>query len=289
MTYIASGFRKAIVAAPDCLLMEADFSAIEAVLTGYFMGDEEYMRLARLGIHTYLTSHLVGKPVDLNSNDLFVRDELRRIKAEHKVEYARAKRVVHGTNYGLTPIGMVNNYPEFFTRATATTIQNLYFSLCPRLKPWQDQVRLRAHKQGFLGGNDHPFKYKHYFWDVFTWNSKTKSYSFGSDANKVVAYYPQSTAAGVIYEASLRLMEDANFAALFFGKTPIRALIHDSILCELPKNRAIDAYKALEREMTKPVKELGGLSFGIAVKVGENWGEMLEFSHQSLDKLCYSS
>jgi DNA polymerase I-like protein with 3'-5' exonuclease and polymerase domains len=281
MSYVASGFRKCIVAAPDCLLVEADFSAIEAVLTGYFMDDPNYMRLARIGIHTYLTSHLVGKPVDFRQPDLFVLEELAKIKDACKTEYARAKRVVHGTNYGLTPIGMVNNYPEFFTRSSASKIQNLYYDLCPKLKPWQDQVRLRAHKQGFLGGSDHPFRYKHYFWDVFTWNSKTKSYSLGSDANKVVAFYPQSTAAGVIYEASLRLVEDAKFATLFYGKTPIRALIHDSILCEVPENRLEDAYNALHREMTKPVPQLGGLSFGVAVKVGKNWGEMKEFKPAS--------
>lgn len=283
---LAAGFRACLVAEEGHVLIEADFSGIEAIQTGWFAGDPDYIRLAKLGVHAYLTSHLVKKPADLKWSDEDLGRHFKEIKKKFDPEYNKAKRVVHGTNYGLTARGMVNNYPELFTLAAAEKLQRLYLDLCPKLGAFQKHVRDFAHKHHYLGGSDHPFRYKHWFWRVYAYNAKSGNWSFGEDANKVVAYLPQSTAAGVIKDAALRLMDPDSpwyIGDLFGGRTPIRALVHDSILIEVPKKKQEFAVQALVEEMIKEIKcqpcspewGLGSyLSIPVAVKAGPDWLNM---------------
>src|SRR4051794_24681060 len=60
-------FVKQMFVAPEGFTFwERDFSAIEAVLVGYFAGDPAYIRFAKLGVHDYLASHMLGRPADLS-------------------------------------------------------------------------------------------------------------------------------------------------------------------------------------------------------------------------------
>lgn len=271
---LAAGFRSCLVPASGNVFVEADFSAIEAVETGWFAGDHDYIRLAKLGVHAYLTSHYVKKPADLRWSDEDLGKHFNWIKEKYDPEYNVCKRVVHGVSYGLTVIGLVNNYPELFTRTSADKIRSLFLSLCPKLGEFQSRVVNFANRHHYLGGQDHPFGYKHWFWNI------------KEDAKRAIAYYPQSTAAGVIKEAALRLMDPdgGNYIGeLFNGRTPIRALVHDSILLEVPVQKRDFAIQCLVNEMTKPIMQqplpvewkMGShLSIGVAVKSGFDWLKM---------------
>lgn len=269
---------------PDCLLVEADFSAIEAVQVGWFSGDPDYIRLAKLGVHAYLASHIIKKPAKLTWSDADLGAYFKELKGQHKEAYKQAKQTVHLTNYVGTPRKMVELFPETFPRLRdAEALQELYFHLCPKLKPWQESVMQRAAKQNFVGGGDHPFHYKHWFWEVYTY--RNKKWSLGPDARRAVAFYPQSTAAGIIKEAALRLTKPGPFyiGDLWKGKTPIRALVHDSILFELPKEKLDYAVDKVVKSMMLPIIaqpnpvewNLGShLTIGVEVKAGENWQDM---------------
>lgn len=290
----AAGFRQCIVASPGCELVEADAAAVEAVFWGYKMKDPDYIRLAQLGVHDYLTSHMVGKPADMSWPNERLAEYFQWIKANYKKERVLCKTIVHASNFGQSPYGMVKNAPDKFTLKSATELQQLYFKVCTKVKQTQDDLRVQAHKQGYLGLDDHPWKYRHWFWDVFSWDSRRGAWSNGSDSKRVVAYYPQSTNAGFLKEVSLRVAERAN--TFYFGRTPIRALIHDSILCEVETNRRDELVKILAEEMTRPIKQLPCpkewnmgpyLKIGVEVKVGSNWQDMtkvvLEASGTSAD------
>jgi uracil-DNA glycosylase family 4 len=275
---LAAGFRRCLVASEGHLLVEADFGGIEAVETGWYADDQDYMRLARMGVHAYLCSHLVSQPADLSWSDEDLAGYLADIKKGFPGKYAVAKKGVHRTNYGSTPYGMQADNPEIFeTVRDAEEIQQLYYSICPKLFAFHEAVRNRAHKQHYLGGQDHPFKYKHWFWNVYVFNSKTKKYSLGEDGKRCVAFYPQSTAAGVLYESCLRLLDrdNVNYIGDFCeGRTPIRALIHDSILAEVPRAKLGGYVDRVRREMTKPIKQQGGLVIDVEIKAGERWSDM---------------
>lgn len=275
----ASEIRRAIVAAPGCVLVEADFAAIEAVVTGWYAGDKDYMRLARMGIHSYLVSHKLERPADLTWDDETLASHLAQIKRDYHDSslYKALKKTVHLTNYGGTPYQMVKTSPHLFPNLkVAEELQNFYFELCPKLKAWQTSVRARADKEGFLGGADHPYHFKHWFWEVTTWDPVKKQVVAGSDWNRVVAFYPQSTTAGMCFDAALALSDPESplyVGDYFYGETPIRLLPYDAIVSEVPEEK-LEAYvDNLKKAMRLPLPDLG---VGHDIKVGKNWAEMEE-------------
>jgi len=307
-------FRRCVIAAPGCKLIDADYEAIEAVETGWCMGDPTYMRLALLGVHDYVTSHKVGAPASLSWSDSDLRAYFAEIKAKHKRVRGQCKRVVHETNYGATPRGMQANDPDIFpTIGSAQELQEMYFSLCPKLRPWQTSVKELAARQGYLGGRvgtppgAHPFGYLHWYWNVKHYAKVTAaekqsldhrglpviqigrdwySVGWGDDAKRACSFFPQSIAAGVLYEAMLELFADPEHPSyigdLYYGETPLRAQVHDSLLLEVPDALVERAVAALSVAMRRPIEEqpcpeewgLGShLKLGVSIKVGRNWCE----------------
>jgi hypothetical protein len=69
----------------------------------------------------------------------------------------------------------------------------------------------------------------------------------------------------------------------YHGQTPIRALIHDEILAEVPIPKLDEYYSRLDMAMTHPVKcqplpknwDMGEYMIHRAeIKVGDNWADM---------------
>lgn len=283
----AAGFRECVEAEEGCELIEADAAAVEAVFAGYCMKDPNYIRLAQLGVHDYLTSHMVGKPASLEWPNERLGEYFKWIKSTYKKERHLAKKTVHAVNFLQSPYGMAKTSPEIFTLALATELRNLYLRICPKLGPWQKELQLAAHKQGYVGLDDtpgapgmSPWKYRHWFWNVYAWNPKKQAHDLGKDAKRVVAWQPQHMNAGFQKEVALRV--EPRVRTLFHGRTPLRGLIHDSILCEVEEQHRGRLVKVLYEEMTRPIKELPCpkewglgefLSIGCSVKVGKNWAE----------------
>jgi uracil-DNA glycosylase family 4 len=241
---LADGFRRCVVAPSSSRLLEIDFSGVEAVLVGWFARDPSYIRLAKLGVHSGLASHILGDPYDpgqLATDPEAVRAFLKTVKqralqkAVGKASlYDASKRVVHGVAYCLTPNGMVRNYPELFqTVAAAQKYHDIYLAMAPSIPRWQKQVQQFAYDHGYLGGPGeppfgHPFGYKHWFFalsklrplssravprreaagEPVVWiHGKPYAPELGEDAKRGVAFYPQSTGSGLLKEAMLRLFD----------------------------------------------------------------------------------
>lgn len=287
----AKRFRKLVKAAPGCELMEADYAGIEAVLVGWFAADPAYIRKAHLGVHAWLTSIVIGKPPKSGWSDEEEGAYYQALKVKEKLLYEACKRCVHGSSYGLTPYGMVENYPTVFrTQKEAKEIQDTFFRAAPRVRQWQLRVQALAHKQGFLGGpGQHPFSYKHWFWAVKEPRRGSHGDWFekeGPDAKRAIAYFPQSTARGVLTEAMLRLYDPAGenyIGDAFYGETPLRAVIHDSNLNEYPVEQRERVWNAVYTEMTKPILQLpcpaewnlgNFLTVGVEMKAGPTWADM---------------
>ncbi len=305
---LGTEFRKCIIAGPGCTLLEIDFSGIEAVLVGWFAHDPDYIRLAKLSVHAYLCSYLVDKPADLKWSDEHLAGYLKEIKKENKLNYEISKRVIHGSAYGLTPYGLTKTYPDLFkTKKDAEEVQELFFTVAPRVREWQDNVVALAHKQNYLGGEDHPYHYKHWFWDVLKYtpitasamryrnknkkdyiliNERPYSINRSTDANRAIAFFPQSTAGGIIKEAMLKLFipgQPNYVGSSYFGKTPLRMPIHDSLVLEVMNNRVNTVLEKVKYAMTEPLEHLPcdptwnigtHLAIGVAVQAGKDWGNM---------------
>lgn len=329
---LAAGFRKCLVPSPGCRLLEADYSAIETVETGYYCGDPDLVRLAKLGIHAGLASHVLGRPYNPQWSDADLGRYFQEIKGsqdqEIQVAYDRSKRFIHAFSYGLTIHGMVLQFPEIFpTIKVAEKYADIFRSMAPEVPKFQKSVREFAFKNHYLGGTGlHPFGYKHWFWSVFTYKKVTKGQYYailskfkgredeapvavindhyfkvglGDDGKRCVAFLPQSTAAGVLKEAILRLFDPDSPAFIgdaYYGRTPLRAPIHDSLLLEVPDRQWDRVCEHVFREMQRPIVQqpltgrlatLGEyLSVGVAAKQSaDSWGEMTKVKVPGFEEL----
>ena len=333
---LAAGFRKCIVAIGGCKLLEVDFSAIEAVETGWGARDPFLMRLGRLGIHSYLIAQRLRDAPDLNASDAEIRAHLKAIKKKSsELLYDQIKHTVYAVLYGSTAAGLYHTWPDLYpSMSAAEELVRFMFQHLPSVKTFQDVVLDTAAGQHYLGGAQpyafsapspgirggvvgHPFQYRHWFWSVYTYKRLTRAQELrlqakynrfageqppiiyindqpfkvarGTDANRAIAFYPQSIAAGVLKEAGLRLFADPTSTSyigdVYFGKTPLRAPIHDSLLLEVPFRKWDYTLERVALEMQRPVAEQPNLpawgygthlQIGIAAKSGANWQETEE-------------
>lgn len=351
---LAAGFRRCIVADPavpawaapaerapgvmkGARLLEVDFSAIEGTQTGWCGRDPHLMRIARLGIHSYLIAQRMKDAPDLRAPDVEIAAHLKAIKKKAgALLYDQIKHTVYGVLYGQTPIGLQYTWPHLYpTQKSAQEMVDFMFAHFPSVKVFQQTVMDTAARQHFLGGPDaytftppalgvaggvvgHPYQYKHWFWSIYTYkrltrvqelrllalaqkagqaapityiNSQPFRLGRGSDANRAIALYPQSIAAGNLKEVELRLFADHDSPSYigdaYFGRTPLRAPIHDSLLLEVPFRTWDRVAEKVGLEMQRPILEqplpaawgLGThLTIGVAAKAGENWADTEDLS-----------
>jgi hypothetical protein len=311
-------------------ILELDFSGIEAVLLGWFMRSPSYIRLGKLGFHAYVASHVLKHPADLRWPDAELAAYFKGIKKAEdtptQTAYNQAKRVVHGKGYGMTVHGVLRNNPKLFRNLReAEAIDRVYTDVAPEVPEFHTTVRHAAHEQHYLGGAGayqylpqekkvlgHPYQYQHWFWSVVAYERLTETarlwrvkrhmpvieiapgqwygVTLGEDAKRAIAFYPQSTARGVLTEACEPLFDPEHPLAdqcyigdVYYGQTPLRAPIHDSLLMEVP-TRYVDyvlerAGYAMQRPMTAlscpPEWGMGeALTIGVDGKIGPDWGSM---------------
>jgi uracil-DNA glycosylase family 4 len=331
---LAAGFRRCVVAEPGCKLIEIDFSAIEAVQTGWCARDPKLMRLAKLGIHSYLIALRMNDAPDLSAADADIRKHLDMIKEKAgTLLYDQVKHTVYGVFYGQTPYGLAATWPDLYPSVKlAESHVAFMFDQLPSVRVFQQAVLDTASRDHVLGGSapysfspgsgpspritGHPFKYRHWFWSIYTYkrltlaqyykiNSKAQlsgkpspcteingqhfRIAHGPDANRAIAFYPQSIASGDLKEALLRLLLDRDnpnyIGDAYYGHTPLRAPIHDSGLFEVPDRQVDRVYEAIVTEMQAPILQQPNLpewgmgdylSIGVAGKIGDDWQDMVK-------------
>ena len=247
---LADKFRACLVASPGNVLLRRDYSGIEAVLTGYFANDPDYMRLAGMGIHAYALSMHRGQRISLDDPEIAAK--LLAIKQDPSLhaQYKKIKTCIHGINYGLGPDQMFEANPGMFaSKGEARKLKKFIFNLFPKIEKYQESVVHEARTTALIVN---PFAYVRWLWDVP-----------GQDGPKAIAQRPQSTAAAIIKEAMIRL--DA---------TPVGAYmiwqIHDELVLDVPE-QMIEIVDAVLREvMESPIPQLGGLVIGTERKIGRS-------------------
>lgn len=253
--------RKQIIPREGNVFVQADSSAIEAVMVGWFMGDPGYIELARKGVHDFLTCHELKIPFTKEAMDAFKLKD----PTLYKVTRDRCKAVVHGTNYGMGANLMVETNPEVFpTKSVAEEMQQKLFDAVPGLKRWQHEVRVRAHKETYL---ENPWKARHYFYDVF--QRINGELRLGGDAKRCIAFLPQSSA-GCFMKENLVLLSKTWLEPFM----PAHVSVHDSLCVDVPRELKDRAVETLVEILTRPIPEMGGLQIGAEVEIGENWAEM---------------
>mgnify|MGYP001610632982 CR=1 FL=1 len=289
---LQSIIRNLIIASPGKIFLARDYSGIEAVLVGYFACDPSYIRLAQIDVHSYYTAYALNQ-LDgrVNSADLpqvswpdeKLIPHLAAIKKEFKQDRNELyKHLVHGANFMQGAKGAQEKiFKETgieFQLKKVSTVMGIYFELFPLIKRWHHDLLLQAEKEGFLRN---PFGYIHRFNKVFSYKKEFGEWKKepGDDANKVIAFLPQSTAAGIIKEAILRLY----FNRFEEAGQYLRLQVHDELLSEVPETLVEVVDVVMKEEMEKPIPELAlPRSYGMGemltilteAKRGYRWGSM---------------
>lgn len=266
---VAHAIRHCIVPSrPDRILMEVDWQAMEAVLTGYFANDPDYIKVSLIDSHSYFASYLLkdeGK-IDriVKPNDAGFKEYMEWIKKTFPEERFTAKRVNLATGYGM----QWRHLSELLrvSAADAKRYLRLKDEMAPLVAKWKTDTWLEAHSKGYL---ETPFGYRNYFWNVLE-PLKTQRGKFrpGREANKALAFRPQSSGAAMLRESMLSL--DPLDGKLFWWLAPI----HDAVLVEVEPARAQDAFIEISSVMAKAWPELSGLSIPVDAKLGNRWSDM---------------
>lgn len=286
--------RNLIVAEPGHIFYARDFSGIEAVLTGYFALDPKYIRLAKRDVHTYYTVYALyelegGARIkaadlpDLDWSDERLFPHLEALKKEFKHERnSLYKHLVHAANFMQ---GAKGAQAKIFSEtgieypvSTVKRVMDVYYSLFPKIKQWHKAVLDEAADEGYLRN---PFDYIHKFsrpYD-YKWEGGFYAKKPGPDANKVIAFKPQSTAVGIITEAILRLYFDRFEEAGQY----LRLQVHDELFFEAPERNLDRLDVVVREEMERPIPQLKmptswnmGTELNILTeeKKGYRWGSM---------------
>lgn len=280
----AGDIRRMIVPRPGHVFVEADSSAIEAVFTGYYMGDEGYIRLAQMGVHAGFAAQSLGWEVT-PENAAKVK-KLAKTDKSVQILYERKKKTVHGVSYGMGERLLHMLYPQFFPSvASAAAEIDAFYEFVPKLKQWHHTTRVQAHKDTYLQlplGN-----YRRYFHDVFSYvrdkqgnillkdDGKTPKIKLGEDGKACIAQKPQGTAGMFMRRNAKNIAQDIKRRKLPFH-LPGNYLVHDSYCLEVPDNPVLidQAVELLAHHLTAPIPEMNGLRVGCEIKVGKDWDEM---------------
>lgn len=240
------------------MFVEADSSAIEAVLTGYFAGDRRLIDLSKQSVHAYLCCQKLGLA--------FTPEHVTLVKTHHEGLYSAMKQTVYLSLYGGKPRMMVLQAPKHFrTLREAEEMQAFFLAQFPSLVAWWDQTREFAHKHNSL---TNPWGWKNYFYNVYRRDDQGHTI-LGEDKNEVAAFLPQSAAA-MFMRDNLRILG----ATWVRPHMPAIGTVHDSICLDVPEARVDEAIDLLVSVLSRPIPELGGLRIGCEVKVGDDWWAM---------------
>ena len=289
---LQSIIRNLVVAADGCVFGARDFGGIEAVLVGYEAKSARIIRLAKMDIHSYYTAYVLNQ-LDgrVHTNDLpqlcwddeQLSKRLTEIKKEFKTDRNELmKHLVHGCHFGQQAMGardkIYSSTGVLHDLKRVSHIMEVYHELFPEIRKWHRDVRLIADRQGFLRN---AYGYIHRFSHVFANKLKNGEWEKvqGDDAEAVLAFHPQSNAAGIMKEALLRLYLDFFEAAGQY----LRLTVHDEIFWECPPDKQ-DAVDAIVREvMEAPIKVLplpSSYKMGPYLNIlsegksGKRWGAM---------------
>lgn len=261
--------RRQIVARPGHIFVQADSTSIEAVLTGWLIGDEHFIQVAKKSIHAYLCCQELGWD--------FTDATIEQVKKSHKALYNQFKTAVYLLLYGGDPYLMhMTNPDQFPTKADAELIQAKIFAMMPALPAWQEQTREQAKKEGVLQS---PWGYRHHFYDVYTFKRYTSGdveyddlgrpkMKMGQDAKRALAFKPQNSA-GAFCRDTLVLMGQSMWGPYMSANVSV----HDGYTLEVPEALEDEAATYLAELLTRPIPQLGGLRIGCEVDTGWNWAD----------------
>lgn len=237
-----------------------DFKGIEAQLVGHNAGSKDYLRLAKIDVHSYFTAYnlyRVGKITtadlpDLKWSDADLKGCLKQIKKRFEVERNIGKRCIHAGNYRVGASKLHEEYPQWFPKIKdAAAVLAFYYEVFPEINAWHERLCKLVDRSAIIKNS---FGHAHRFYQVLEWTKRGSKWewTYGDDAKRLIAFGPQSDAAFIGKRALKRLYYNYPETVARW----LRLFIHDEIFTECPKDRADEVDSILQFEMEQPIREL---------------------------------
>ncbi len=237
--------RRGFVAAPDHVLIAADYSQIELRILAHLSGDPLLSSAFRdrVDVHTQTAAEVFGVPREQ------VTAEQRRV----------AKAVNYGLSYGQSDFGLARALDV--TRTQAAEYSRRYFQRFPTIHKFMDEIVAVARAQGgarTVLGRWRPIP-----------NLMSKSPAARHAAERVAQNTPmQGTGADIIKLAMLRTTE-----RIAREGWPVQMLltVHDELVFESPPDIAEAVGAALKDEMENVYKL--SVPLEVDIGIGQNWAD----------------
>jgi uracil-DNA glycosylase family 4 len=278
---LAKAVREMVVAEPGMLLAEWDFKSCHVLTLGYLANDPNYIRLARIDMHSIMTGHFLKLwrvQEILKESDAELKARCKWLKSNDKYKDIRDSKIKHaglGIGNGLKANGLYDRYMEFFSGvAEAKAILAAYEEVFPKVFAWQRWVQQRAHEQTFLQTE---FGHLRHYYEVFRWDGRKSEWGHGDQGEEAISFWLSNIAFGHIRE-KLKELDRAGLAERY----GLCDNIHDSCVFHFDERLLEEMLVRVRPILESPSKVLigpaapEGLWIGVDCAVGKNWGEMRE-------------
>ena len=242
-TEMGRDIRRAFVAKPGHVLIDADYSQIELRILAHMSGDEEMREAFRRDqdIHTHTAAEING--VELDEVTPAMRSD--------------AKAINFGIVYGISDFGLARNIGS--TRKRAADFISRYFEHYPGVRRFMDDSVRFGYEHGYIStlmGRRRKLD------ELKSGNVNTRNFGERAAMNTPI----QGTAADIIKAAMVRVsreLREGNFQARLI------LTVHDELIIEAPENEAGPVRQALKRCMEEVIALEVPLKCDI--KTGYSW------------------
>lgn len=278
MGELAEEFGRSIEAPEGYVLIEGDWRSFHALTLAEEAKDWNYLRLARLDIHSYLTAHLIKDPkrgVALAWPDGELMEYLKWIKKTYlRIRNLKAKPAILGYGFGLgagTMFGM--NRDSFKDKKETQLVIDTLSAEFPEAAQYRIDSPELAHKDKRLVTR---FGAVRWMWNAKTWDVKTRTWEHGKDWEKAIAFRPAANAFGH-KKFVMRLLQ----AQGLLERWGLINDIHDALLFCCPVELAEECTYGLWHAMRTPSQTIimpdgSGFWCDAEIKMGRNWTDMQE-------------
>jgi DNA polymerase-1 len=242
-TELGREIRRAFIAAPDHVLISADYSQIELRVLAHMAGEDALIEAFRSGedIHERTALKLFGPDSGLDKHLL----------------RSRSKMVNYAVLYGKTPFTLARDINV--TQEAAQEFINAYFAGFPRVRAFIDRTLEEARETGVvrtMAGRRRLVP-----------NLTSRNFQMRAQAEREAVNMPiQGSAADILKKAMIDLHAELPRRRL---RTRMILTVHDELLFESPRDEA-DAAAAVVRERMENAVALS-VPLTVDVGVAENW------------------
>jgi hypothetical protein len=286
----AKAFNAIQKAEPGHVMVNIDAKSFHAQTTACEAGLGDYLRLAKIDVHSFVACHYLRLPERvglLELPDAEMTAIFKRLKSDPRPLYNgqtfkyvrdfKAKRVILGIQFGMGPRKCYQlNSEDFANEGEAKRINDLIMiDLFPGLKVWQAEVKAEAAEKGFLQNRYGAIRR---FYDVQRFDRKVQKWVPGDQAEAAVAFLPASSAFGYFRDVMLRMEEKG-----WNEKYQLVNTIHDSLLFHCPEQHVDECCRNVTSEISLPSEVLRyavcpqGLSVEAEASFGPDLAHMREW------------